>query len=170
MGRQYQRTPSRDGSAVCLKPDQARQKTPKPSTVTANFRKIWFPTPPPLTHTFPKSRFEGLSEYTPHTPTCGTLSGHKRGKKGYDPLKRTKLAQSAPMPRDMAVTVTEHDAGAPSHRTTIHMSSGASRHVVDADLSMHAPSVQCRVCGMPGNCGGGPTPQNGISEVAAFRP
>ena len=33
--------------------------------------------PPPPTHTSPKSPIQGLSKYTPHTPTYGTLSGHK---------------------------------------------------------------------------------------------
>ena len=41
---------------------------------------------PPLTHTSPKSPFQGLSEYTPHTPPpFGTLSGHERGNNGTDP-------------------------------------------------------------------------------------
>ena len=55
--------------------EQAKKN--QPVKVTANFRKNMVPDPPPLTHTSPKSPFQGLSEYTPHTPTFGTLSGHK---------------------------------------------------------------------------------------------
>ena len=40
------------------------------------FRKNMVPDPPP-TYTSPKSPIQGLSKYTPHTPTYGTLSGHK---------------------------------------------------------------------------------------------
>ena len=33
--------------------------------------------PPPPTHTSPKSPIQGLSKYTPHTPTSRTLSWQK---------------------------------------------------------------------------------------------
>ena len=66
-------------------------KKPNLSMVTANFRKNMVPDPP-LTHTSPKSPFQGLSEYTPHTHPFGALSGHKRGNNDGDPGKRSVLA------------------------------------------------------------------------------
>ena len=52
-------------------------KKPNLSTVTANLRKNMVPDPPPPTHTSPKSPFQWLSEFTPHTTPFGTLSRHK---------------------------------------------------------------------------------------------
>ena len=45
--------------------------------------------------------FPNIPQTPLSTPTHVTFSGHKRGNKGCDPLKRTKLAQSVPMPRDL---------------------------------------------------------------------
>ena len=69
-------TAERNRWRVMMHTDQNRQKKPNLSTVTANFRKNMVPDPPP-THTSPKSPIQGLSKYAPHTPTYGTLSGHK---------------------------------------------------------------------------------------------
>ena len=51
-------------------------KKTQPVNGNGQFRKNMVPDPP-LTHTSLKSPSQGLSEYTPHTPTFGTLSGHK---------------------------------------------------------------------------------------------
>ena len=45
--------------------------------------------------------FPNIPNIPPPPPPYGALSGNKRGNKGSNPLKRTKLADSAPMPRDM---------------------------------------------------------------------
>ena len=52
-------------------------KKTQPVNGNGQFSKKYGSRPPPLTHTSPKSPFQGLSEYTPHTPTFGTLSEHK---------------------------------------------------------------------------------------------
>ena len=64
-------------------PEQA--KKPQPVNGNGHFSKKNMVPDPPLTHTSPKSPFQGRSEYTPHTPTYGTLSEHKSGNNGTDP-------------------------------------------------------------------------------------
>ena len=51
-------------------------KKTQPVNGNGQFSKKYGPDPPP-THTSPKSPIQGLPEYTPHTPTSRTPSGHK---------------------------------------------------------------------------------------------
>ena len=53
------------------RPEQAKKT--QPVNGNAQFWKKYCSGPPP-NHTSPKSPLQGLSEYTPHTPTYGTLS------------------------------------------------------------------------------------------------
>ena len=59
-------------------------KKTQPVNGNGQFLKKYGSGPPP-NPTSPKSPFQGLSEYTPHTPTYGTLSEHKSGNNGTDP-------------------------------------------------------------------------------------
>ena len=56
--------------------------------------------------------FKGFPNPPHIPPPYGTLSGHKCGNKGSDPLKREKLADSPPMLRDMKLAVSCYRLGA----------------------------------------------------------